>query len=137
VATDGEDGIVHVLDVETGKEVARWQAHNADVTALTFNPDGTRPATASGDSTARLWDARTGQPIRECKGHTDIVWSVAFSPDGTWLATASEDKTARLWDAWTLPLPQGEELEYTGAVRFPPISKTVRAVCDQATLLTE
>jgi WD40 repeat protein len=83
--------------------------HDDAVCSVTFSPDGTKVATASGASDswwglkggARLWDAATGRPLGEPMRHDGRVHSVAFSPDGTKLATASEDKTARLWNATT------------------------------------
>jgi hypothetical protein len=39
---------------------------------------------------------------------------------------------------WSVPSrPRRSQPVYTGAVRLPPVSKTVRGVCNQAQLLTE
>lgn len=64
---------------------------------MTFSPDGTKVATASGDKTARIWDVQTGAPIGESLRHDSAVTHVAFSPDGTKMVTASDDRTARVW----------------------------------------
>jgi WD40 repeat protein len=56
VATGGEDGLIHVRDVETGQEVARWKAHDAAVTALTFSPSGRLLVSGAGDGSVRVWD---------------------------------------------------------------------------------
>jgi eukaryotic-like serine/threonine-protein kinase len=56
VVTSGEDGLVRVLDVETGKELACWKAHDAAVTALTFSPDGTLLVSGARDGTVRVWN---------------------------------------------------------------------------------
>jgi WD40 repeat protein len=70
---------------------------------VTFSPDGTRLASASGDNTVRLWDARDGQPLVTLAGHTNVVAHVTFSPDGTRLASASWDHTVRLWFSTDTP----------------------------------
>jgi WD40 repeat protein len=38
-------------------------AHQAEVLAVAFSPDGQTVLTGSRDGTARLWDALTGQPL--------------------------------------------------------------------------
>jgi eukaryotic-like serine/threonine-protein kinase len=55
-ASGGEDGAVRLGDAATGQELARWQAHEAKVTALTYTPDGDALASGSGDGTGKLWD---------------------------------------------------------------------------------
>jgi WD40 repeat protein len=42
--------------METGQEVARWQAHDAAVTALTFSPDGALLASGARDGRLRVWN---------------------------------------------------------------------------------
>ncbi len=54
--TGGEDGLIRVRDVNTGKELARWQAHEAAVTALTFSPDGKLLVSGARDGTFRVWN---------------------------------------------------------------------------------
>src|SRR6266545_3049707 len=50
-------GIVQVYDVATGKEIARFQAHERAVT-LTFADDGATLITGSDDSTLLIWDVQ-------------------------------------------------------------------------------
>jgi WD40 repeat protein len=50
--------IVQVYEVATGKEIARFQAHEGPVT-LTFSSDGATLITGSEDSTILIWDLRS------------------------------------------------------------------------------
>jgi WD40 repeat protein/serine/threonine protein kinase len=75
-------------------------AHDALIYDLAFSPDGTRLATASGDTTAVLWDAATCHQVAFLP-HPDKVTGVAFSPDGKLLASGCIDRTVRLWEVTT------------------------------------
>ncbi|MEQ9623310.1 hypothetical protein [Coleofasciculus chthonoplastes] len=71
--------------------------HSGFISCLTFSPDQTILASASGDQTIRLWDGYTGEFQRSLNGHSNIVWSVAISPDGKTLVSGSADQTIRIW----------------------------------------
>ena len=75
--------------------------HPESVTALAFNPDGTRLVVGGSGGEMRIWDAARFRPIGEPMHHQGAVRNVSFSPDGKRLASASHDKTARLWDPAT------------------------------------
>ena len=90
------------------------------MTALAYNPDGTRLAVGNADGEIRIWDTSRFRPIGEPMRHQGAIRHVAFSPDGTRLATASYDKTARLWDAATVRTDRraDEHRAYVWRVRF-------------------
>ena len=71
--------------------------HNKEVTAVSFNKDGTRLATGSADHTVRIWDVADGSQLEKLD-HEETVSAVAFSPDATQLATVSADHRVRIWD---------------------------------------
>ncbi|MGW1517178.1 nSTAND1 domain-containing NTPase [Streptomyces sp. NPDC002287] len=76
-------------------------AHDKEVVALAYRPDGRQLATASGDRTARLWQTRgSGRPtlVATLTGHGAPLRAVAYRPDGRALATAAADGGVRLWD---------------------------------------
>jgi WD40 repeat protein len=55
IASGGNDGTVRLWDGESGRELARWRAHESRVTALTFSPDG-QVLVSGGDGTVKVWD---------------------------------------------------------------------------------
>ena len=128
LATASDDGTAALVDVATGREIARIR-HDGTVLAVAFSPDtlsgtgGRYLATASGDGTAALVEVATGQEIARIH-HEDAVWNVAFSPDGGYLATGSADGTAALVEVAT-----GREIariRHEGLVRavaFSPVGR--------------
>ncbi|MFE2267814.1 hypothetical protein ACFXB4_01105 [Streptomyces lavendulae] len=108
-------------------------AHDKEVVALAYRPDGRQLATASGDHTARLWRTRgTDRPIlvATLSGHDDDLRAVAYRPDGRLLATACADGTVRLWDVADPARPAvAAELPADGgdvrALAFAPDGRTL------------
>ena len=75
--------------------------HTANISALSFSPDGRYLVSASEDSTLKIWNPQTGSELRTLRGHTEIVTAMAISPDGLQIATASLDHTIRIWNIVT------------------------------------
>jgi WD40 repeat protein/serine/threonine protein kinase len=113
------DGTAKVWDADSGKEILILRGHTGPIgysawspgliSSVSWSPDGTRLATASGDGTAKVWDAAGGLESLTLRGHTGpityqgwnptLVSSVAWSPDGRRLATGGHDGVAKIWDA--------------------------------------
>ena len=72
--------------------------HSAQVSHVTFSPNGLYLASTSNDHTIRIWDIMTGKTEMVFEGHTARVNSVAFSEDSKQLLTSSDDKTVKIWD---------------------------------------
>ncbi|KAG9002787.1 hypothetical protein FRB93_011389 [Tulasnella sp. JGI-2019a] len=101
LASGSVDGVVRLLDVQTGTVVGSLRGHSGLVRSVVFSPAGDRLASGCVDKTVRMWDVQTGAEVATLQGHTDQISSVAFSPKGDSLASASYDKTIRLWAAQT------------------------------------
>jgi WD40 repeat protein len=98
---DGEEGVVRVRDVATGREILTLKGHIDPVNSVAISPNGQHIASGSAVGTVRVWDARTGQEKLTLKGHTHPVRDLAVSPDGQRIASGSADGTVRVWDAAT------------------------------------
>jgi WD40 repeat protein len=106
ISSSWGDGGIRLLDVATGRVVARLKHRTPSVTRFSpeeatptavFSPDGRKIATTSGDGVARLWDARTGRSLASFSRGEQSGKTVAFSPNGALLATGGFDGVVRTW----------------------------------------
>jgi WD40 repeat protein len=94
----GKDNTARLWDLQTGKEVRRFEGHTSLCISVAFSRDGRRILTGSWDETIRLWDVATGKELRRFEGHMAHVEKIAFSPDGRRALSVGYDHTMRLWD---------------------------------------
>src|SRR5205823_1367614 len=87
-AQAGPDGIVHLWDIVTGKELAVFKGHSEGVNAVAFAPDGETIASASADSTALIWDVSKITPVAYTPGSLSLK---AADLDKHWQALADND----------------------------------------------
>ena len=83
LASAGDDAVIRLRDVASGRVVGRLEGHGDAVSCLAFSPDGRTLATGSYDRTVKLWDVASRPRGATLTGHTNWVFAVAFSPDGT------------------------------------------------------
>jgi WD40 repeat protein len=134
VATGGEEGVVCVRDVATGKQLLRFQAHAQDnggkrVECLAYSPDGKTLATSPPGGTVHFWDAATGKRRSPSLRNTRQPHRLAYSPDGRTLALSGGPyDPAQLWDVATgrrvWEFERGERVGTEG-LAFSPDGKTL------------
>ena len=91
------DPDARILEMGTGRTIARLRGHDGVVISTAFSPDGRTLVTGGQDQTARLWDVPSGRPLGVLRGHNDYLRSARFTPDGRSVVTASDDGTARVF----------------------------------------
>ena len=73
------DGKIRLWEVESGRFLSTFTAHDGLVLALAFSPQGTVLASGGSDTLARLWEVETARVLSVLRGHTDSVSTLAFS----------------------------------------------------------
>ena len=136
----GNDPVVRLGDVKTGKEIRTFVGHTGGVWATALSPDGALAVSGGNDKTIRIWDVKTGKELRRCAGVAESVSSLAFAPKGNRFASGQGSgggpAQIRLWDAAT-----GKELRafkgHTGGVTglaFLPDGKTLLSAGNDGTI---
>jgi WD40 repeat protein len=108
-------------------ELVLQVGHRGWIRSITYSPNGSTLATASGDRTVKLWDARSAMLKQTLSGHSSEVVAVAFSPDGQTLASAALDTTIKLWDPHSGRLRQTLDTDrhQIHTLTFSPDGKTL------------
>jgi WD40 repeat protein len=108
-----------------GREPRQLYAHDGEVRAVAFTPDGKTALSAAQDGKVRRWDVMAAKELPALAGHEGGTFALALSPDGKRLASAGADGRVRLWDLRT----GGEVASLAGhkgtvyAVAFSPDGK--------------
>src|SRR5262249_30013688 len=127
IASGGQDDVVRIWDLDTGKAVAALTGHDWHVLSVTFSPDGKLMASGGRDNTARIWDIASGKELLRLshketrpsyRGDSHIS-ALAFSPDGKRLASADGSRVA-LWDTSSGKLLKTLEVDHALSLAFSP-----------------
>jgi WD40 repeat protein len=72
---------LHVVDLNSGKEIQLIKGHEFEVFAASFSPDGEQILAGDGNS-FRLWNVRTGKQLGRFHTRNGNLSCLAFTPDG-------------------------------------------------------
>jgi WD40 repeat protein len=99
VVTTAWDTTARVSNLETGKEVCKFEGHGAMITGATFLPDGMQVVSAGVDGTLRVWDADNAKELGKLDGKPKVPMRLpVLSADGKRVVAAADDGTVYVWD---------------------------------------
>ncbi|CAI5972017.1 unnamed protein product [Closterium sp. NIES-65] len=93
VSVVGDDPEALLLDLTSGKVVARMQGHVDYSFATAWHPGGNLFATGNQDTTCRVWDRRRlDNSLFTLKGRLGAIRSLRFTSDGRWVSVGGRGK---------------------------------------------
>jgi WD40 repeat protein len=96
LATAGDDPLVRLWDVRTGRLIREFEQNVGGVLRLEFSPDG-RILAISGKPDASLWDVATGTQVGRLSGGSRKAM-LDFSLDGRHLLVTNGNGQGAVWD---------------------------------------
>jgi WD40 repeat protein len=109
------EAAVRIWNVATKMQMALYQGHRDDVTALAVRPDAKQIVTASLDQSTQLWRVLNAAPSRIVARHQGPVWGAVVGADRQ-ILTFSADQSAVIWNLEGQGFNPGIEL--TPKVRY-------------------
>ena len=132
------DGMIRLVEMQSGTTVASWQAHHQAILSVAFSPDESKLVSGGSDRVLTVWDWQTQRRLASKEGsHRGAIWSVAFSRDGTLVASGCGSDMVKLWHASDLqsavtPMPYHKSA--IRALAFSPDRNTLASGSEDATV---
>jgi WD40 repeat protein len=82
----GEEPAVHLVDVQTGKELKVFQGFNGEIRSIAFSADGHRLVAQDRDGTLKMWDLQKPSFPFIADTKVEHTSHLTFTPDGHALA---------------------------------------------------
>jgi len=86
-----DNRVLHLWDMQSGKEIRTFSGHINDISSIGFTPDKKHVFSGSHDGTSRLWDIATGKEIAQFINFSDGEW-IAITPEGYYNASPNGDR---------------------------------------------
>ena len=93
------DGNFHIIEIK--ESLSSKVAHDNEINAIKFSPNGKMLASASYDKTIKLFELSNNNDlnlIHILRGHKKGVTDISFSPYAKILASCSTDKVIKMWN---------------------------------------
>src|SRR5205085_10552693 len=102
MASGLRDGRISVWDIKTQQRIHVLEGHHVEVTAVAFNPDGSRLVTGAIDGSMIVWQPLTGLEVLNLRGIGGSILGLSFDRDGRRLMSANGDSVpgeiaVRIW----------------------------------------
>lgn len=132
------DGAIEILEINTGKRLAKFKAHEDAVLSISFSPHGDKIMSGGRDRSVKVWDAGTQQSLGVSFEHRGSVCAITMSHDGKTMASACGANTIKFWSPNQVSARSTRSLHYHGsAIRtldFSPDDQTLASGSEDRTV---
>lgn len=90
ILAGGDDHILRLWDVATGRETLRLNGHLAEITSVAFSLDGHLAISGGRDGMIKVWRVADGSELMTMVGFPDGEW-IALTPEGYYTASPKGD----------------------------------------------
>jgi WD40 repeat protein len=95
IVTGGVDGILHIVELATGKALAPIDTRTRGIVAVTYSPDQQRVVTGTVDGLIQFWDSTLWRNVGTLRGHQKLVSSLVFRDPSTLVSVGLDQ--VRIW----------------------------------------
>lgn len=89
VAVGHGNGLIHILDTSTGRELMKLDGHTDSIFGLAVTPDARALLSGSFDKTARLWDLASGRQLHRWTLDTSCLATVVTASGAMFAGTGA------------------------------------------------
>lgn len=97
LAAGGQDNILRVYDMASGRIRLELTGHTALIHPTAFSPDGRFVASGAEDKTVRVWETKNGNSVATLNDCSDAPYQVGFSPDSSLIAALFWHTSIGVW----------------------------------------
>ncbi len=94
--SSGDDSGINIWDWATGKYVATFLEHDANIMSLAFTPDSKILVSGALDG-IKVWRINPNRPLYTLLGFGNPIYAVAISPDGEIIASGDNQGKVKFW----------------------------------------
>lgn len=117
--TGTSDAVIKIWDLKLQQNVANFESHTGQISALSFSENGYYLATAADDACVRLWDLRKLKNFKTIQLDDGYeVKDLCFDQSGTYLAVAGTDVKVYLCKQWSELKTFADHTAMATGVRF-------------------
>jgi WD40 repeat protein/serine/threonine protein kinase len=98
MAASAEGRVARIWQTRPMETLATTGIHDAEITSLTLNTNGSRLVTGAADGTVHLWSVGDSSPLVTFRAQDGQVNAVAVDPGGTFVASGGKEQKIRMWD---------------------------------------
>lgn len=97
IAFSGNDNLIRLHEISSGKEIVVFQGHTEPVVSFCFTNDNSIIISGSKDKTINIWSIDNGTLLKTLNGHTSPVSKVWYIEETNTLISISKDEIIE-WD---------------------------------------